>query len=144
MLIRSHAVCGLTRCDVQVEVERANGRTVLKFTRDFDDSFDGSGMINALVAHRSDPEIEYHDAREAVSFGLTAEVSGATDEDPTTTTRGGAAGAASVDAPPGGACTPSEVEGFTCSLSRLGGQVVIHYTPFAAGGTLPCSPVCIY
>ena len=33
-----------------------------------------------------------------------------------------------------GPCTPSTEEGFTCSLSRLGGQVIIHYTPFADGG----------
>ena len=35
----------------------------------------------------------------------------------------------------GGACDSSTQEGFTCSITRLGGQAIVHYNPVAAGGT---------
>lgn len=34
----------------------------------------------------------------------------------------------------GGACTPSTQDGFECSVSRLGGSVIVHFNPVAAGG----------
>lgn len=37
----------------------------------------------------------------------------------------------------GGACTPSTQDGFTCSVERLGGSVIVHYNPVAAGGAHP-------
>lgn len=58
---------------VQVEVERSGGSTLLKFTRDFDDTFDGASQVDALVAHRSDPSLGVHDGREAVGFALSAD-----------------------------------------------------------------------
>lgn len=67
---------------MQVEVERAGGRTLLKFTRDFDDNFDGAAPINALVAHRSDPALEFHDSREAFGFALSSDGAAIDIEDP--------------------------------------------------------------
>ena len=32
------------------------------------------------------------------------------------------------------ACTPSTQDGFDCSLSRLSGDVIVHYNPVATGG----------
>ena len=65
-----HAVTG--RSNVQVEVVRDGSSTVLKFTRDFDDEFDGAAPVNALVAHGASPNLAYHDGREAFGFALSA------------------------------------------------------------------------
>eukprot|EP00892_Ulva_mutabilis_P010891 jgi/Ulvmu1/8174/UM040_0071.1 len=56
-----------------VEVERAGGRTLLKFTRDVDDTFDAAGQIEALVAHHSSPGLATHTGREPLAFALSSD-----------------------------------------------------------------------
>lgn len=56
-----------------VAVVRDGGSTVMQFTRDFDDTFDGTAGVNALVAHNANPALAYHTDRDAFSFALSAD-----------------------------------------------------------------------
>lgn len=65
-----------------VEVVRDGGSTVLMFTRDFDDEFDGAAPVNALVAHGGASDLAYHAGRDAFGFALSADGSAVNIVDP--------------------------------------------------------------
>lgn len=89
---------------VQASVERAGGKTIIKFTRAFDATFTGDGTIGALAAyHGTESKLGApHEKREAFEFSLAGAAGGPAAAGPSageggsTTARGTPSGATST------------------------------------------------
>lgn len=80
---------------MQASVERAGGKTIIRFTRDFDDTFSGEGPIGALAAyHSTETELGApHLGRTPFELSLAAGATDAADGTDAVTDRGGVDGA---------------------------------------------------
>jgi len=112
------------------EIEEVAGKTILHFTRKFDDNFPPEGPHNLLVAyHTTADELQYHTGRQGVTIdflgGDGGEVDRAADTVANSLTGGSASQSSSTDiefSSNSDACLPSTLEGFDCMIEAQTGD----------------------
>jgi len=112
------------------EVEEVDGKTILHFTRKFDDDFQAEGPHDLLVAyHTTADDIQYHTGRQGVTVNFLGGEGGEVDrtarEVDNSLTGGTGSASSSTDiefrSNPG-ACLPSTLEGFDCMIEAQTGD----------------------
>jgi len=117
-------------------IEEVGGKTILRFTRKFDDAFLLEGPHDLLAAFHTDSDgLAYHTGRQGftVSFagGEAVEAVNQVASDASTSNAVASDASSSVDTTlsgtEGAGCTLSTLEGYECMLEALPGSMNIHW-----------------
>eukprot|EP00803_Ostreobium_quekettii_P009476 evm.model.scf_3488EXC.2 EVM.evm.TU.scf_3488EXC.2 scf_3488EXC:8988-12604(-) len=121
-------------------VEEADGKTVLRFTRRFDDVFTAAGAIDLLAAFSSDSDaLAYHTARQGFAVSFSGDATEGAEEEgeavqgqvASDTVANVGTGESSVNSTlrgsENGGCLISSLEGYDCMLAALEPAFYIHW-----------------